>query len=160
MQASLQQKKGRGSRKNQKGKGHKAHGGGRWQGSSSGKPYRLCFASRGQARRKDTPANQSPQERSGEAQDTPKRVIGDKAYDSDPLRKRLKNAVSIFFRLIDATTGMLTDKMTDYGIATGDDIWSRELSAGSETFDESLSDTSIRSACTKPSYRSLVSLSS
>ena len=63
-------KKGRGSRKNQKGKGHKVHGGGRWQGCSSGKPYRLCFASRGQARRKDTPANQSPQSGAGEAQDT------------------------------------------------------------------------------------------
>jgi transposase len=72
--ASFPQKKGPSSRADQAGKGHKAHGSGRWQGSSSGKLYRLCFAGRGPGR---------PRTR-------PKRLIGDKAYDSDPLRKRLK----------------------------------------------------------------------
>jgi hypothetical protein len=47
------------------------------------------------------------------------------------------NEVSICFLLIDATTGMLTDKMIDYGIATGDDMHLKELSVGSATFDAS-----------------------
>lgn len=66
MRPSSLQKKGASGREDQEGKGDKVSGGGRWQGSSSGKPYRLCFASRGQARGKDTPRNQSPQERAGE----------------------------------------------------------------------------------------------
>ena len=38
-------KKGSSGRENQKGKRNQVHGGGRWPGYSSGKPYRLCLAS-------------------------------------------------------------------------------------------------------------------
>jgi hypothetical protein len=54
-----------------------------------------------------------------------------------PCARDSGNGVSICFLLIDATTGTLTDKMTDYGIAAGDDIQLKELSVGSATFDPS-----------------------
>ena len=135
MRASSRQKKGSSGRKDQKGKGNKVHGGGRWQGSSSGKPYRLCFASRGQARRKDTPANQSPQERAREAEDPPKTSDWRQGIRQRLLRKSLRERGINLLSLIDAITGMSTDKMTAFGIDTGDDIQLRELSVGSETFD-------------------------
>lgn len=44
MQASFRQKKGRGGRENQAGKGIEVPSIGRWQGCSSRKPYRQCLA--------------------------------------------------------------------------------------------------------------------
>ena len=72
-QPSSLQKKGRGGWKNQEGEGNEVHGGGRRPGYSSGKPYRLCFASRGQACRNDNRPDQSPQKRTGKTEDAPKK---------------------------------------------------------------------------------------
>jgi|WetSurSiteA1Bulk_404760.scaffolds.fasta_scaffold37305_2 hypothetical protein len=69
----------------------------------------------------------------------PKRVIGDKAYDSDPSASASENGVSICFLLIVVIMGITTDKIIDSGIDTGDDIQVTKPSAGSETFDALLS---------------------
>ncbi|HVN95131.1 MAG TPA: hypothetical protein VMT62_01765, partial [Syntrophorhabdaceae bacterium] len=87
----------------------------------------------------------------------PKRVIGDKAYDSDPARKRLKKRGINLLVPHRKTIATSIDRMTDYGIATGDDMQSSERSVGSQTTDASSLDMRIISICSWPSSSSRAS---
>jgi transposase len=63
-----------------------------------------------------------PRQGPGRPRTRPKRVIGDKAYDSDPARKRLRQRGTNLLLLIERIIVMPIDRMTDSGIAPGDDI--------------------------------------
>ncbi len=67
-------------------------GGGRRPRSSSGKLPSLCIPGGGQARGNDACSDPGRDDRhpAGRPRQKPLRVIADKAYDSDPLRKRLR----------------------------------------------------------------------
>jgi transposase len=83
-------KKGSSGRKDQKGKGNKVYGGGRWQRSSTGKPYHSASPAEVRLAEKTLQQIKVPEKGPGRPRTRPKRVIGDKAYDSDPLRKKLR----------------------------------------------------------------------
>ena len=84
-------KKGARSRKNQAGQGDEVDGGGRRRGCSSGRPPLFCIPG-GSPARGETLARirVGRHHRAGRPRQKPVRVIADKAYDSDPLRKRLR----------------------------------------------------------------------
>jgi transposase len=84
-------KKGRRDRKDRAGQGYKVDGGGRWLGIPLEK--HLGSASPAEVKLAEiTLASISVPNRSrrGRPRQEPQRLIGDKAYDSDPLRRRLK----------------------------------------------------------------------
>src|ERR1700722_13403834 len=87
----LPRKKGLRSRKNQAGQGDEVDGGGRRPRSSSGKL--LHSASPGEVTLAETTLatiRVGRRHHAGRPRQKPVRVIADKAYDSDPLRKRLQ----------------------------------------------------------------------
>ena len=91
MAALLGQKKGRLRRAYQKGQRHKVDGGGRRPRYSSGRHPCLGIVRGSQACRRETLETvKVPRTGRGRPRKRPLRLIGDKGYDSDPLRKRLK----------------------------------------------------------------------
>jgi transposase len=93
MPPSSRQKKGRGSRKDEAGQRNEVPGGGRWPGYSSGKLYPAPGGTSPAEIRllENVMADiRVPKKGPGRPRTRPKRVIGDKGYDSDPHRKRLR----------------------------------------------------------------------
>src|SRR5271167_2709174 len=90
MAALCRPKKGRCCRKNQAREGDKVDGTGRWPGHSFGSATGECFTSGSHARRSDHCSGPRPVLGRGRPRQKPKRIIADRAYDSNPLRDRLQ----------------------------------------------------------------------
>src|SRR5205085_5677699 len=89
MAALLRRKKGLCRRQNQAGQGDEVDGTGRRSRSSAGSSVGKCHSARSYTCGA-TLAEVSVPRRQGRPRQKPERVIADTAYDSDPLRERLK----------------------------------------------------------------------